>query len=69
MKSAFCSLFGGALIVLFSADNTYAATAPVAASATTSVAVSHDSWVSKSEKKKRQRSNAKRLRKMRRQRY
>ncbi|WP_157547663.1 hypothetical protein [Hymenobacter sp. DG25A] len=69
MKSAFYSLLGGALIVLLSAGDTHAATVSVASLSTTSVAAGNSSWVSKSEKKKRLRSNAKRLRKMRRQRY
>ena len=69
MKSVFYSLLGSALIVLLSAGDTQAATVSVSSLSTTSVAAGNTSWVSKSDKKKRQRSNAKRLRKMRRQRY
>ncbi|AIZ62890.1 hypothetical protein PK28_02855 [Hymenobacter sp. DG25B] len=69
MKSVFYSLLGGALIVVLSAGNTQAATVSVSSLSTTSVAAGNSNWVSKSEKKKRLRSNARRLRKMRRQRY
>ncbi|WP_303309490.1 hypothetical protein [Hymenobacter sp. BT730] len=69
MKSVTWSLLGGVVVALLFTGETHAATVPAASPTAASVAASNSTWVSKSEKKKRQRANAKRLRKMRRQRY